>query len=108
MSGKHAPLPWSVEQEDSGGLAVLAADGLLAADCSIIFMGEGRSEEVCGANAELIVRAVNAHDDLFAACREAIEWTIHDPNCRSRRNEGCDCHMGRIEAAIAKAEGKSS
>jgi hypothetical protein len=56
--------------------------------------------EASAANAELIVRAVNAHDDLVAALKAICEPADLDGVCTCSR-----CKRGR--AAIAKAEGRT-
>lgn len=51
--------------------------------------------------ADYVVRAVNSHDDLLAACRELLD------------NQECTCPFvgcvhDRADAAIAKAKGQAS
>jgi hypothetical protein len=50
--------------------------------------------EIQAANAEYIVRAVNAHADLLAACEAALRWHDIGEHC-----EAAEC----IRAALAKA-----
>jgi hypothetical protein len=73
MSGpRHTPLPWKA---DGPEVFALDADGNfnchVATAWSFPYLGPGSDEAV--ANAELIVRAVNAHADLLAACESAAE-----------------------------------
>ena len=63
------------------------------------------------ANAELIVRAVNAHDDLVAACKAALQlaWEV---GSESEDGVGTLLADGRgdlwrqLTAAVTKAEGQ--
>lgn len=56
---KHTPLPWVVEPEHEGGLAIfIHKEGHPIAEC-----GMGFGEEDC-ANAALIVKSVNNYDSL--------------------------------------------
>ena len=90
MSDKvtHTPGPWRV----SAGCRehIESPTGQMVADCCKPPTGaEGR------ANAELIVRAVNAHADLLAACI-AMRATMYSPKSEESR---------LADAAIAKATG---
>ena len=59
-----------------------------------------RAPSVKPANGRLIVAAVNAHDDLLAACRAALEEiTVLVPG------RAADPISRRLEAVIARAEG---
>lgn len=53
----------------------------------------------CVANAQFIVRACNAHDDLLAACKEALELVYS-----SNKIDWDNILTPKLEAAIAKAE----
>ena len=55
--------------------------------------------DVCVANAAFIVRAVNAHDDLLAACKNAME-VLEPFNAEGTWEEA----IAPMRAAIAKAE----
>lgn len=55
------------------------------------------------ANAELIVRAVNAHDALLEACKAALPHL----SCKVGRHIVNECPRCIIEAAIALAEGRN-
>ena len=78
---EHTPTPWRASKA-----SVFAGETTIA---PLVFAGVGEDEPYTGrhlqlayANAEFIVRAVNAHDDLVAAleCRDidpdvtALEW----------------------------------
>jgi hypothetical protein len=79
VSNEHTPTPWKVD-----GASVRGASGEWLFD-----------EWFVPANAEFIVRAVNAHDDLVAALKEA----------RAGIWSGCDTvrSIAKIDAALAKA-----
>jgi hypothetical protein len=61
------------------------------------------------ANAELIVRAVNAHDDLLAAAKEIYDvlqiWRSGE-SCKSDIWQITEAAEDKYRAAIAKAEGR--
>lgn len=70
----HTPTPWEVG-EDVGQ----AERSIVTAECRDICTcetGFGDAE----ANAEFIVRAVNAHDDLLNACREILRADEYTPD----------------------------
>jgi hypothetical protein len=94
----HSPLPWRVEVHPANDVTyILARDASFEQGLS-----EGFVQPIYGGgvNAEFIVRAVNAHEELLAALKAA-------------RGMGCDscdewrCAICRqIDAAIATAEGR--
>lgn len=66
---KHSPLPWRVDETKAGGAMFVMADAAPASECIVCAFHV--STPLCGrvtrdANAALIVRAVNAHEDLLA------------------------------------------
>lgn len=67
-------------------------------------------EDDTHANAEFIVRAVNAHDELLAACKAALDpdpcWFDHHGNCQAHAL-GNPCEQKLLREAIAKAEGST-
>lgn len=72
---RHTPLPWMVaERRSPAGVfwdtLIRNADGDPVA--SVLFAGY--SEKTAQANAELIVRAVNAHEDLVKALEDQEEF----------------------------------
>lgn len=84
----HSPLPWTHSGIHIASLS-LGRDVLVAsARYSSATFDEAR------ANAEFIVRACNAHDDLLAACKKVVEH-FGDPACGA---------LFGLRAAIAKAE----
>lgn len=83
----HTPTPWHVNGLD----CIASVRGNLTIAAKVY-----RPE----VDAEFIVRAVNAHDDLLAACKY-VEQFCDDPMNREQMNT-----IGkRLRAAIAKAEG---
>ena len=100
---EHTKTPW--EARPSGPKAWIVESG------NIVIARFDRSDkpEWNKANAEFIVKAVNSHDDLLAACKET-EWVAMDslakwrcPSCMNSKKNGHrhDCKKGQ---AIAKAE----
>ena len=89
---KHTPTPWTVAKHERG---LVRAQGR-----TIVVVRETGNQDI-DANAEFIVRACNAHEDLLAALKE-IE--------RSLANHPTFAWHNIVEiarAAIAKAEGES-
>jgi hypothetical protein len=79
MTAKHAPTPWEI-----------AADGTFkASNRRYVIVWEP-------ANAEFLVRAVNAHDDLVTALKEASLYVQSSSDC-----------YARIRSTLDKAEGRS-
>jgi len=67
MSEKHTPLPWHVEKHAfSGGLPAIRGGQHDIAD----IRWNGNNEKWGEANARLIVRAVNAHDQLVGLLQD--------------------------------------
>jgi hypothetical protein len=65
----------------------------------------GTDPDIATANAAFIVRSVNAHDDLVAAAKDALESLLRLPNVDAAYRVTC---IGQLETAIAKAEGGAS
>lgn len=86
---EHSPLPW---QRDPNGYIVRDANGLGYVRCY------GLTDREARANAGLVHKAVNHHDELVAACRSALEMCAEGGD-QSRT-------IALLEAAIAKAEGR--
>jgi hypothetical protein len=101
MSAEHTPTPWRADESEPAGQVILS---------STVAFGPGQKQLcnvghlTCAANdAEFIVRAVNCHDDLVAALKEAI----------AELNDWCEEESGesynnpRFNDLLAKAEGRS-
>lgn len=101
----HTPTPWQIPPDDLPGQArtaqqegvpafpgraVVGADGKTVV--CIVLIPRDRNPLESEANGRLIVTAVNAHDDLLAACKKA--WK--DSNISS-------ANMNVLAAAIANA-----
>lgn len=67
---KATPRPWSLGENANGSPLILGAN--LRGICPVI-SSHGLNERQ--ANAELIVRAVNCHDELVEACEFALMQT---------------------------------
>ena len=92
MSAGHTPTPWHV-----AGTSRIRAEMTPLND--LIADVHWRNRD---ANAEFIVRAVNAHDDLVAALRGAREWLPPIANRPALKTA-----LAAIDAALAKAESQS-
>lgn len=89
LSGiSHTPLPWSIDKTDQLTMIVDSKKDVVAALSTIDL--KGRPEEEM-ANAAFIVKAVNSHDALVEALRQArIALTPHvfiDDDARQARNK---------------------
>ena len=91
---KHSELPWYVTGSCEDGTSVTNDGG------ERIASWPAPGNESMFANATLIVRAVNAHDDLVAALGIA-EVTIE----RLNRHNSANGTLDVIRAALAKARG---
>ncbi len=101
---KHTPTPWKVAETaplvmDRGMFIRCVNEGHDHGAIACVNLGS-RSEEV-QANARLIVKAVNCHDDLI----EALTGLLEVCPCKN----GCDpkdmtCATNAARAALAKAK----
>jgi hypothetical protein len=62
--------------------------------------GNATAGDIPTANAELIVRAVNCHAALLAACKEALAHAVADPISRLDQRQ-----LNLLRKAVALAEG---
>lgn len=65
---QHTPTPWKVFIEDYS-VVIMSKEGDHVCDCNSSYEEDGENK----ANAELIVKAVNCHDELLAAFKEILE-----------------------------------
>lgn len=98
---QHSPTPWTLDGEH-------IFDDILAHVATVDFSDDdeptitGRGTLPAGTgrnNADFIVRAVNCHDDLLAACRAAFDEL-------ASLNDNQDL-IDQLDSAITKAEGKA-
>lgn len=107
---EHSPLPWMHQ-----GLAVVSLGG----DVAVAIMAYSDKDFAqARANAALIVRACNSHDDLLAALNGVVAAARLPPVCPHDNEpdicDGCAFAMENAigaainvaRAAIAKAEGR--
>ena len=93
MNAKHSPLPWRLIENSAGGATLVRGNGDWRAHA------QSHLQIVPREDAEFIVRAVNAHEELLAALKQAI-----DVHCGQ---DACTSKVHAIwRAAIAKAEGR--
>ena len=99
---KHTPGPWELHHNigRKGEIGIVAD----AAPCIIAVMGNQNAWPAeARANAEFIVRACNAHDELLAALELAMEC-MPDPDYRGTTEAQRAAHAS-MSAAIRKAKG---
>jgi hypothetical protein len=97
---EHTPLPWTWGKFDDEIHIVPLRGEVIAKVC---FRNSTVGKLPAEANARFIVRAVNAHDDLLAACRQAeilLQKIVLDADTPE---EVFKCGSALV-AAIAKAE----
>lgn len=70
MTAKHTSTPWTINPSAGLGVTIRAADGVKPV-VEVWANGDDYA-----ANAALIVRAVNSHDELMAAADEALNVLI--------------------------------
>lgn len=120
---EHTPLPWEVvEATENHGPYITTAFGTTVCDLyamtdphsnGAILRGETKARSIshtdADLNAPLIVRAVNCHDDLLAACKNALQEMNARIDFAAENNEPAPIFIGiaDLHAAIAKAEGRS-
>lgn len=113
----HTPTPWVLDVsrvDDDGAVppVILDRTGMLIAMLGYM---DGKDARNCDTNAAFIVRAVNAHDELVAAAKEALDYiaaaiagadmTYPQPN---ELYEGGVVEYHTLATALAKAEGRNS
>ena len=93
MSG-YTPGPWRVGSPGMGAGKVCTVEGRRIV---------GEASWYCE-QAEANARLMAAAPDLLAACKDTLDYweTTGFADC----DEGCDCIVDQMRAAIAKAEGK--
>jgi hypothetical protein len=100
---KHTPIPWRVipdtlgSIEDKNGLCVAQTQ-----QTKPVRSAEDHAERL--ANAEIIVKSVNAHEALVEACRKSLKngCSCHSsimPNWHAEK-----CHILDVKAALRLAE----
>jgi hypothetical protein len=91
----HSPLPWRYEIDGPFGDRLVDANGLS------IFDPSDPSEQ----SYDLIVAAVNAREDLLAACEAALKRFVdYEMNVDGSPPEHHRKFMSQLKAAIAKAK----
>ena len=101
MEAKHTPIPWLVHRMTSTyQIPIRSENGTWIGSVDAGRIGGGQEGQ---ANAEYIVRACNAYEDLLAACKSVADLLENMPSKAyiSVQNHPC---WGLIEAAIANAE----
>lgn len=107
---KHSPTPWRWEEivrddycdsdMDQGGF-VDASNKVVChfGDSETYYPSKG--ESLTKADTDFVLRAVNSHDKLLAACKAVVEWNSRIGAFCNREDEDV---MNLLSSAIAEAE----
>jgi len=100
---KHTPTPWKLGKAPDGKTTIQATDEIGLHLFEQTFQGS-----IANANAAFIVRAVNAHQELLDAAKEALEKLelIDQINFDETGEEMPSPETEQLRQAIAKAEAK--
>lgn len=109
MSVKHTASPWHIVWHDDH----IEGRGIIRANVHVrnhkheyVALTSEFNSKNWKVDAEFIVRACNAHDDLLEAAKKAIKtMNFYMKSDLDRRMVDCDT-FDELSAAIAKAEGK--
>lgn len=102
---QHTPTPWTVynahlQNESTGDEFPTITAWDEKGDCSVTVAICSPDADAVYENAAFIVRAVNTHEDLLAACRRVVE--VDDRVASTMPSEVVD----QCRAALAKAVGR--
>ena len=102
----HTKTPWRIVSRTDGADIVTGdyPGGRARLIASCWSGGSDDADDAARANAEFILRAVNAHDDLLAALRGMVEMFEHRIYNRPGPIDAAQ-RWDAARAAIAKAEG---
>lgn len=108
MKTQHTPTPWIVDERV--GVTILAQKHINAIGLSwepevaSCHLGIGLEWDEQEANAEFIVRAVNAHEDLVAACQRVLD-VLQDGSIDYDDQTVIEDMHDTLKNALAKAKG---
>ena len=103
----HSPTPWRWDYYDDGERAEGLACGIDSSSGDVVmeYAGCGSHRmKIAPADADFIVRAVNAHDALVEALRECLGYVESDYETRQGDYGGAQDTVDRARAALKKAE----
>ena len=115
MDSEATPTPWEASPPDGSYHDVIriystANDRVPVAVCPqmdspvmAMFKGETNDTTQAAANSALIVRAVNAHDDLVEALRDMLAAATGGRKSCGHDDYLCACPGDKARAALAKA-----
>lgn len=98
-----APTPWRVHRFSSGTIRIMAGDPAVAV-CELMLLDD--PDPFAEANAEFIVRACNAHDEMLEALRTTA-GNIRSLGPAGALGESYREWLRVVEDAIARAEGRA-
>lgn len=111
-TAKHTPLPWEHGRNLAGTGTVSirqhTGDAVGYTTCERHGYGDKQDDAEALANAALIVRAVNAHDDLVGVLMGILERASIDADDGDLALKALSDIRSECRAAIAKAEGGAS
>lgn len=100
---KHTPTPWKTEKNKD---AYAGGTGILPRKHSGHYVGVMfRSNPNEANDAEFIVRACNAHEELLEATKNAVVFL--EASMVTKPTDDVSMALSHLRAAIAKAEGQS-
>lgn len=94
---EHTATPWRIKQQPKKSIWITSDDGFHIAEVNKYAETHGDKKDL--RNAELIVRAVNSHADLLAAC----EWMMKEL-CEAWDETEEKAIPEKYRAALAKAK----
>ena len=100
---KHTPTPWTA---DLGGCITSSGLPIVTGRNGALLATLAMNGHKGAANADFIVRAVNAHDELVAALRRMMEQPTMNPlNMTPEQRVELWAAHDQARAALAKAQG---
>ena len=108
MTQKHTPTPWQLEWHSQGHVVIAESKhrrGHIYRHNVVVIGGETQNRELLDANAEFIVLACNAHDELVKLIDDLCKWD--DANSKDPYQlEVEHPTRERADAILAKARGE--
>jgi len=116
---EHTATPWKLlmtmwkDESNEKVYAVYSEQGHIIADCGVEWGTIADDKDLINANAAYIVKAVNNHEALLEACKEALlqledryDYSKHpSEGCEESPFNGAGNLIHQLKQAITKAEG---
>ncbi len=97
---KHAPGPWSIDKRSELNTIIMPA--VNSTQLPVCRLGILFTDDVQNANAHLIAAA----PELLTACKAAREWLGERPSADDSYYRAVKNLIDKLDAAIAKADGR--